>query len=1245
MKKILTLVYLLMVAVLYSQSLTPSENHIYSRTYLEPVTTQQPGAAQLQGVKYFDGLGRATQSISIKSSPTGKDIVVPSLYDTATGRKTKDYLPQPVDSQNGAYLPNVGENSVNAYYGVPNAYSEVAYEPSPLGRVEKKAAPGADWQITGNHIQRTEQTTNSAGEVRKITATSTWNPATQISDVALDAVSDNAYTTGGFYNANILVKTIAWDEENHEVQSFTDPAGKQILIRKINQKTNGTTENLDTYYVYDDFENLAFVIPPKAATATSIAQLNTKLDVLCYQYKYDKYNRLAEKKLPGKGWEYVVYDKQNRPVLTQDANLRATTNNFGQKGWMFTKYDAFGRVLYTGFFANTGTRVAMQNAVSNMSANALNNEAVTTTPFTQGSMTIYYTKNAFPTGSMTVLSVNYYDEYPTGAPAQPNLVQNQTTMTSVPTAFTANGFSSVRSTKTMPTGSYTRNIENDSWSSAFIWYDTMGRAVGTYGKNHLGGFTSTESSLDFSGKVKESYTYHSRNTASAQVTIKDRYVYSPYQFLQKHYQQINGQPEELISDLTYNDLGQITNKKVGGGLQSIDYSYNVRGWLLGINPNDLGTLGSKLFAYKIKYNQREGVEAPNNEYTDLKVKPRYNGGIAEVDWKVATDNIQRRYGYSYDGVNRLKAGFYQTDANPYLKEYNEILDYDLNGNISTLKRTASSDNSFTGTAQVIDNLTYTYDAGNRLTNVTDASQNYNGYPSSSGTLIDYDDNGNMTSQKDKGINSISYNYLDLPEEIKFSATYIIRNKITGEDEERNVRTNYVFRADGTKLRKEYTTFYKGGSERTTTTDYLDGFQYKVNHLGTVTLEFVPTPEGYYDFKNNRYIYNYTDHLGNTRLSYFKNAGGSAEVLEENNYYPFGLKHEGYNALAGNPSYQYQYNGKELQEETGWNDYGARMYMSDIARWGVMDPLAEMYRRHSPYNYAINNPVSFIDPDGRSVQYANGGLNFTGDSAVAFGALLLGQAQAHNAAGGSKIDRISAVDETSGGGSALSSWMQNYLNSPPDDHFDQFGRFLYTDNRNSSNIVINHVFGGITNQQNVMLAKMQPQWLETMLSKFKISKDNYSTITNIANHYATEAGVDLNNLEGNSTSLGISNYRFESMQRKGNFDSYNGGEYRANALMTGDLNKKTISIMVNNGYVDNLLDNRFNMISTLSHEGGTVSHLTLPAEPQLQGIKNHITIYNNQIKSSIFKKTTIDYQYIMKDNLNKYIRKYELYNRK
>ena len=131
-------------------------------------------------------------------------------------------------------------------------------------------------------------------------------------------------------------------------------------------------------------------------------------------------------------------------------------------------------------------------------------------------------------------------------------------------------------------------------------------------------------------------------------------------------------------------------------------------------------------------------------------------------------------------------------------------------------------------------------------------------------------------------------------------------------------------------------------------------------------------------------------MGNVRVSYangptITNTNPATYILQESNYYPFGLEHSNYNVdkltfddntangIGGTivipplnyPMNKYKYNGKELQDELGLNmyDYGARNYDPAIGRWYSIDNLSEEFYDWSPYNYVLSNPVKFIDPDG------------------------------------------------------------------------------------------------------------------------------------------------------------------------------------------------------------------------------------------------------------------------------------------
>jgi RHS repeat-associated protein len=477
------------------------------------------------------------------------------------------------------------------------------------------------------------------------------------------------------------------------------------------------------------------------------------------------------------------------------------------------------------------------------------------------------------------------------------------------------------------------------------FYDAKTRPIRQYTTNFLGGYTYTDNSLDpFSGQLKYSITRHKRLAVDTELLTKDAFTYSAQDRLKTQTHQIGTTGAiELIADNTYDELGQLIYKKVGNNIQKIDYTYNIRGWLTDIN--DTGALQkagdpNDLFAFKINYNKPTSITGG---------KPLYNGNIAETFWSsVSPGNptIVRGYAYQYDNLNRLRNSIYKRDT-AVTNFYDETLTYDKNGNIITIVRNGNNDTAL----NQIDKLDMTYLSGNKsnqLAKVVDNATTYKGFgfvDSSANTVDDYsyDANGNMTKDNNKNITAIVYNHLNLPTKITFAAAGNIE---------------YIYNASGQKVRKIVTDVTKP----TATTDYLGGYQY-ATVSGVTTLNFFPTSEGYVEPSGStyKYIYQYKDHLGSIRLSYDK----TLTIKEESNYYPFGLKQEGYNIVKIGAENKYKFQGQERQDELGlgWDSFKWRNYDPAIGRFMSLDPLTEKYRDWAPYVFSGNRVVDSRELEG------------------------------------------------------------------------------------------------------------------------------------------------------------------------------------------------------------------------------------------------------------------------------------------
>ncbi|WP_343307886.1 DUF6443 domain-containing protein [Chitinophaga niabensis] len=866
-----------------------------------------------QTTQYMDGLGRPLQTVSKGMGGAGKDIVAPVLYD-AFGREQLRYLPY-VDQGtiNGLFKTDPFNNQKNFYEsnslspgtnGETVFYSRMDFESSPLNRVLSTYAPGNSW--AKNDLSTVER--GGHKPVQQQYLVNAVNDSVRIWNMGSGSipVSSAAYPAGQLY------KNVTIDEGGNQVVEYKDKEGR-VILKKVQLDASPAGAHagwLCTYYVYDDLNNLRFVIPPKAIglinSSWTIAQ--TIADGLCFQYQYDSRQRMIIKKVPDAGEVHLVYDIRDRLVFTQDTVQRAKS----PQEWHTTFYDGLNRPVMTAIYPSNSGRAALQSTMDGVtgSSNEQNYaipgpdqlvigsreigrplyqarreiifqggfESETNADFTAeidstltlGTETLIVTNPLPGISGYEPLTYTYYDNYSyNGAKTYDGSYASKPQAGSNPYAE-----SIVKSNATygLVTGSKVRVLGTSQWLTSSVFYDEKGHVIQTRGDNANNGEDIFTNLYDFNGKVLSTYLHHKnpRSGTNPDTKVLTMTAYDNAGRVIEIKKRLNddGNLERTIATMTYDELGQLKKKSIGkafGGstyLDELNYENNIRGWLKSINKDFVTTAGSTAnwFGQVLSYDY--GFE--NNK--------QYNGNISGAQWKSRTNGLERAYGYSYDRSNRLtKADFNQhnTTSSPNWEKDQvdftvDNLAYDANGNIGSMKQMGL----VAGAPTPMDELHYNYtDHSNKLLNVwdgaNDATRNLGDFkePDANNvtnrvnetTHVDYayDPNGNLKLDNNKAIVAITYNHLNLPEQITITDKGTIR---------------YLYDAVGIKLRKTVTDITVNPA-KITTTDYINGFVYEQD-----TLRFTGHEEGRIRtvFKTGEpqawyYDYFEKDHLGNIRI--------------------------------------------------------------------------------------------------------------------------------------------------------------------------------------------------------------------------------------------------------------------------------------------------------------------------------------------------------------------------------------------
>ena len=859
---------------------------------------------------YYNGLGYPIQSVR-KKNIGNCDLVTPIVYDAANRSDAKQYLPFTVSNNDGKYVRNPMYLQERFYFAAFSpaestcAYVEKEYEQSAMNRVRSIRNAGAVFR-DGDIRTNIAFAVNAANEVMR-----------------LETDTDGCLIVQSYYGQGKLSKNIVTNEDGLQTITYRDNRDSLVM-----QRTVGDTETLDTYYVYDDFGRLAWVVPPQASASLNVGNRFTPASSLaakyCYIYSYDKRGRLAERKLPGKNSEYFVYDRGDRLTMSQNGVMRSSNK------WNLTRYDELSRLVKQTEIVRNESREQLQALFDNndtLDLYATEGRTLHSILYDSYPLVSSWEILTPPTidpglgGGAEIIggnTGNIENEIITGEDPKPTYVyapyhyfkaiDGVVDKTDIDTNVVA--------MKTMeklallaPNGTMTDSIVR------YYFYDPKGRIVQLC--EIEGSDCSRYSYLyDFNDNVLiEHQTHGAYSGATSADQLVRTYTYDRYNRPTSEITTLNdGTPAEVY--YMYNDLGQLESKTFGNGTTET-FSYNIQGWTTDKNSDN--------FDMRLSYFESEHSG----------VSPHYTGNIAECQWQHLNGSPQA-YAYSYDAFGRLTGTEHFDDDVQVDRFIESNIDYDRNGNILTLDRYADG--------MQVDGLSYTYD-GNRLVSLREEIPDCDGDVYAQGSFETesyfYDANGNMVYDSRRGLN-LQYNFINLIRNVSDLSTG-------------TVKAAYTYSADGVKRRVE-------DADRR-------GYRYRGDLVyrlenGISTLESASFAGGRIVRSGSDYLPKYfiTDHLGSVRV--VEDAYGAVE--ETNDYYPFGCRWaDSGSAVSTN---RYRFAGKEEQRtgELDFIDFGARMYDPALARWFVQDCYAEKYFPLSPYCYCANNPLNVVDPDGKII---------------------------------------------------------------------------------------------------------------------------------------------------------------------------------------------------------------------------------------------------------------------------------------